>query len=77
MDAQIVILAGTPTVGLVVDRVARLVDGPRLFEGDVAAGMPEAWRGSSMVAGLCVDSGEVLPVIDPTPVLEALAGRGA
>jgi purine-binding chemotaxis protein CheW len=77
IDAQIVILAGVPSVGLVVDRVARLVEAPRLFAGDVAAATPEAWRGSPMVAGLCVDGGEVLPVIDPTPVVADLAGRAA
>lgn len=77
LDSQIVILAGTPPVGLVVDRVARLVEDPRLYEGDVAAGTPEGWRGSPLVVGLCVDGGEVLPVIDPAPVLAELQGRGA
>jgi purine-binding chemotaxis protein CheW len=77
LDAQIVILAGAPAVGLVVDRVARLVEDPRLFEGDAVSGTPEAWRGSPMVAGLCVERGDVLPVLDPRPVLAELAGRGA
>jgi purine-binding chemotaxis protein CheW len=76
IDAQIVILAGTPAVGLVVDRVIRLLDGPRLYEGDVAAGTPEAWRGSPLVAGLCVEDGEVLPLLDPAPLVAALAGTG-
>jgi purine-binding chemotaxis protein CheW len=74
LDAQIVVLASTPVVGLVVDRVARLVEGPRLFEGDVVAGTPEAWRGSPLVAGLCLEGGEVLPLVDPTPLTAALAG---
>ncbi len=74
LDAQIVVLAGTPAVGLVVDRVVRLADGPRLFEGDAAAGTPEAWRGTGLVAGLCVDADEVLPLVDPAPVQASLAG---
>lgn len=74
IDAQIVILAGSPPAGLVVDRVVRLVDGPRLFEGDVGAGTPAGWRGSGLVAGLCVVDGEVLPLLDATPVQAALAG---
>jgi purine-binding chemotaxis protein CheW len=77
LDAQIAVVGGAPAVGLVVDRVARLVDSPRLFEGDVAAGMPEAWRGSTLVAGLCVDEGEVLPLLDPAPLVEGLAGSAA
>lgn len=74
LDAQIVILAGVPSVGLVVDRVIRLVDGPRLFEGDAAAGTPEDWRGSALVAGLCVVEGEVLPLVDPAGVAAGAAG---
>ena len=77
LDAQIVILAGTPSVGLVVDRVVRLVEAPRLYEGDAGTGTPEGWRGSSLVAGLCVDGEDVLPILDPTSVLAELAGRAA
>jgi purine-binding chemotaxis protein CheW len=72
LDAQIVVLAGSPAMGLVVDRVISLVNGPRLFEGDVAAGTPEGWRGSRLVAGLCVQDGEVLPLLDPGPLTAAL-----
>jgi purine-binding chemotaxis protein CheW len=74
LDAQIVILAGTPSVGLVVDRIERLVDGPRVFAGDAAGRTHEAWRGAGLVAGLCVDGGDVLPVVDASPVLAGLAG---
>ncbi|WP_242393991.1 chemotaxis protein CheW [Anaeromyxobacter oryzisoli] len=77
LDAQIAVLAGAPAVGLVVDRVARLVESPRLFEGDVAAGTPEAWRGSPLVAGLCVEDGEVLPLLDAAPLVASLAGSAA
>jgi purine-binding chemotaxis protein CheW len=77
LDSQIVILAGSPPVGLVVDRVARLVEDPRLYEGDVVAGTPEGWRGSPLVVGLCVDEGEVVPVLDPAPVVAEFQGRGA
>ncbi len=77
LDAQIAILAGAPPVGVVVDRIDGLVDGPRLFEGDAAAGTPEAWRGSPLVAGLCVQDGEVLPLLDPTPLAAGLRGSGA
>jgi purine-binding chemotaxis protein CheW len=72
LDAQIVVLAGSPAIGLVVDQVLSLVDGPRLFEGDVAAGTPEGWRGSRLVAGLCVQDQAVLPLLDPTPLTAAL-----
>jgi purine-binding chemotaxis protein CheW len=77
LDAQIVILAGTPAVGLVVDHVPRLVENPKLYEGDLAAGLPEGWRGSRLAAGLCLDGQEVLPVLDPSPIQADLAGRAA
>ena len=77
LDSQIVILAGITPVGLVVDRVARLVEDPRLYQGDVVSGTPESWRGSALVVGLCVDGGEVMPVLDPEPVVAELQGRGA
>jgi len=76
VSAQIVILAGAPPVGIVVDRIERLVDGPRRFAGDAAAALPESWRGSSLVSGLCVEGGEVLPIVDPAPLLAELP-RGA
>ena len=77
LDAQIVILAGTPAVGLIVDQVPRLVENPKLYEGDVVAGMPEGWKESRLAAGLCLDGDEVLPVLDPTPIQAELAGREA
>ena len=77
LEAEIIVLAGAPMIGLVVDRVERLVDGPRLFDGDVAAATPEGWRGSPLVAGLCVDAGEVLPLVDPTPLAAGLREQAA
>lgn len=77
LDAQIVILAGTPAVGLIVDRVPRLVENPKLYEGDLVAGMPQGWRESRLAAGLCMDGEEVLPVLDPSPIQSELAGRAA
>jgi purine-binding chemotaxis protein CheW len=77
LDAQIVILAGTPAVGLVVDHVPRLVENPKLFEGDLVSGMPEGWRNSRLAAGLCLDGEEVLPVLDPSPIQAELAGQAA
>jgi purine-binding chemotaxis protein CheW len=77
IDAQIVILAGTPVVGLVVDQVPRLVENPKLYEGDVVSGMPEGWKESRLAAGLCLDGEEVLPVLDPSPIQAELAGRSA
>jgi purine-binding chemotaxis protein CheW len=77
LDAQIVILAGAPAVGLLVERVPRLVEDPRLFGGDVAEATPDGWRGSRLVAGLCVDGGVVLPVLDPTPLLAEALGPAA
>jgi purine-binding chemotaxis protein CheW len=77
LDAQIVIVAGSPSVGLIVDQVPRLVENPKLFEGDVAAGMPEGWKESHLAAGLCLDGEEVLPVLDPSPIQAELAGRPA
>jgi purine-binding chemotaxis protein CheW len=68
LDAQVVVLAGVPTLGVVVDRIGGLVDGPRVFEGDAAAATPEGWAGSRLVAGLCVHDGAVLPLLDPTPL---------
>jgi purine-binding chemotaxis protein CheW len=40
LDAQIAIVPGDPTVGLVVDGIEGLVEGPRLFHGDATAGTP-------------------------------------
>ena len=77
LDSQIVVLAGTPTVGLVVDRVPRLVEDPRIYEGDVVAGLPEAWRDSRLASGLCMDGEEVLPVLDPSPIQAELSGKDA
>ncbi len=77
LDAQIVILAGTPAIGLIVDHVPRLVENPKLYEGDVVAGMPDGWRDSRLAAGLCLDGDEVLPVLDPSPIQAELAGRMA
>jgi purine-binding chemotaxis protein CheW len=75
LDAQIVILAGAPRVGLVVDRIERLLDGPRVFEGDASDRTHTGWTGSGLVAGLCVDGGEVLPLVDPSPLLAGLGER--
>lgn len=77
LDAQIVVLSGTPAVGLLVDRVPRLVESPQLFQGDVARSTPERWRGSGLLAGLCVDGGEVVPLLDPSPLWAEVAGRDA
>ncbi|HSN90638.1 MAG TPA: chemotaxis protein CheW [Anaeromyxobacteraceae bacterium] len=72
LDAQVIVLAGAPAVGLVVDRIAGLVDGPRLFGGDADAATPEGWRGSRLLAGLCLHEGAVLPLLDPTPVASSV-----
>lgn len=73
LDAQIAVVPGAPTIGIVVDRVDRLVDAPRLFHGDAQAGTPAAWRGSPLVAGLCLLGGEVVPLLDPAPLAAGLA----
>jgi purine-binding chemotaxis protein CheW len=73
LDAQIAIIPGDPTVGLLVDRVDGLVEDPRLFHGDASAGTPVAWRGSSLVAGLCLHRGEVVPLLDPAPLAASVA----
>lgn len=70
LDAQIVVLSGVPAVGLVVDRIERLVDAPRAFQGGPEA-LPDGWKGSPLVAGLCVEAGQVLPVIDPSTLVRA------
>ncbi len=73
LDAQIAIVPGDPTVGLVVDGIEGLVEGPQLFHGDATAGTPAPWRGSPLVAGLCLHRGEVLPLLDPAPLAADLA----
>lgn len=69
INAQIAILTGMPRVGLVLDRIERMLEAPKVFEGDAAGGTPETWRGSGLVAGLCVEGGEVLPLLDPSPLV--------
>jgi purine-binding chemotaxis protein CheW len=70
LDAQIAILAGTPAVGLVFDRIRGLHERPVLH----AAGHEEipGWEGSRLVAGLCTAGGEVLPLLDPAPVISSV-----
>ena len=72
LDAQIVVLSTVPRVGLLVDRVEKLVDSPRRFGGDPGQAAA-AWRGAAFVAGLCVEAGEVMPLVDPGPILAGLA----
>jgi purine-binding chemotaxis protein CheW len=72
LDAQIAVLAGAPAVGIVVDVIHGLVDGPALHAG---GGEAPGWEGSGLVAGLCLHGGEVLPLLDPGPI-EALARGG-
>jgi len=75
LEAQMVILTGSPCLALVVDHVPRLLEDPKLFEGEVAAGLAAGLRDCRLVVGLCLDGEEVLPVIDPTPIQAELAGR--
>ena len=77
IDAQIVVLAGVPAVGLVVERVLRLVEDPRLYEGAISADTPAGFRDSRLTVGLCLDGEEVLPVLDASPIQAGLAGRTA
>jgi len=77
IDAQIVILAGAPAVGLVVERVLRLVEDPRLYEGAISADTPAGFGDSRLTVGLCLDGEEILPVLDASPIQAELAGRAA
>lgn len=70
LDAQIAVLVGSPSVGLVLDRIMGLHERPVLH----AAGHEEVpgWEGSRLVSGLCTTGGEVLPLLDPTPVIASV-----
>jgi purine-binding chemotaxis protein CheW len=70
LDAQIAVLSGTPAVGLVFDRIHGLHERPVLH----AAGREEipGWEGSRLVSGLCTVGGEVLPLLDPAPVIASV-----
>jgi len=70
LDAQIAVLVGAPTIGLVLDRIRGLHERPVLH----AAGHQEVpgWEGSRLVVGLCTVGGEVLPLLDPTPVIASV-----
>jgi purine-binding chemotaxis protein CheW len=70
LDAQIAVLVGSPTVGLVLDRIMGLHERPVLH----ASGREEVpgWEGSRLVTGLCTVGGEVLPLLDPTPVIASV-----
>jgi purine-binding chemotaxis protein CheW len=70
LDAQIAVLAGAPTIGLVLDRVHSLHEHPQLHasSGEELPG----WEGSRLVAGLCTVGGEVLPLLDPGPVIASV-----
>jgi len=69
LDAQIVVLAGSPTVGMVLDRVHGLHVRPVLHASSEA---PDAWKDSRLVSGLCTVDGEVLPLLDPGPLISAV-----
>ena len=70
LDAQIAVLTGTPAVGLVLDRIQGLHERPVLH----AAGREAlaGWEGSRLVVGLCTVGGEVLPLLDPGPVIASV-----
>lgn len=70
LDAQIAVLVGTPAVGLVFDRIMGLHERPVLH----AAGreVVPGWEESRLVVGLCTVAGEVLPLLDPTPVIASV-----
>ncbi len=73
LDAQIAVLSGSPAVGLVFDRIQGLHERPVLH----AAGREEipGWEGSRLVVGLCTVAGEVLPLLDPAPVIASVRGE--
>jgi purine-binding chemotaxis protein CheW len=75
MDAHILVLAGSPPLGLIVDRVDQTVEGPRLYEGDAASGVPEGWRGSRLLSGLCLVDGHVVPLLDASPLAAGVPER--
>lgn len=70
LDAQIAVLAGAPAVGLVVDRIRGLHERPLLHASDHEE-VP-GWEGSRLVSGLCTVGHEVLPLLDPTPVIASV-----
>jgi purine-binding chemotaxis protein CheW len=76
LDARIVVLASSPPAGLLVDAVERLVDGPRLFGGEAGGEATAGFEGKAFLAGLCVDDGKVMPLLDPAPIVAALAEVG-
>jgi purine-binding chemotaxis protein CheW len=69
LDAQIAVLAGTPVVGLVLDRIHGLHERPVIHLGGQA---PAAWEAARLVHGLCTVGGEVLPLLDPGPVIASV-----
>jgi len=77
LDAQIVILSGTPALGLLVDRVSHLLEDPELYAGHAGAGMPDGFGESGLSFGLCACGGAVLPVLDPGAIAARLSGRTA
>jgi len=77
LDAQIVVLAGAPALGLLVDRVVRLVEDPPLYRGEGEGQRPEGLGERGLSAGFCLCGEEVLPVLDPMPFLARLGGRSA
>ena len=70
LDAQIAVLAGTPAVGLVFDRIQGLHERPVLHAAGREA-LP-GWEESRLVVGLCTVAGEVLPLLDPSPVIASV-----
>jgi purine-binding chemotaxis protein CheW len=76
LDAQIIILAGTPAIGLLVDRVPRLVQDPKVYDGGAGAAA-DGLGDVRLAAGLCMEGDEVFPILDPSPIQAELAGKGA
>jgi len=69
LDAQIAVLAGAPVVGLVLDRIHGLHERPVIHLGGE---VPAGWEAARLVHGLCTVGGEVLPLLDPGPVIASV-----
>jgi len=73
LDAHLMVLASSPTVALVVDRVHSVVDAPLLAEGS-AETVTGVWDAAGLVSGLCRVEQELLPLLNPSRLVHEVEG---
>lgn len=73
LDARMLVLQTSRSVGLVVDRVSSLVRDPAAADWSQLQGELGRWGGSEFVSGLCRHGESIVPLLNVSRVLEGTA----